>query len=175
MKDRILDNEPILPKHKIYKKPILVLDFDGVIHGYSWGWQNGEIYDPPVPGAGLAILDYVCHYSVAIFSTRSRNLLKRLAMKQYVRKLLWDACLADNSRMEAAWQATQGKPPEYIPWTAYDVRDVADHIGKAIRWPLFKPAATLTIDDRALTFTGNWDDFTVEKLRSFKPWMQRRN
>jgi hypothetical protein len=31
----------------------------------------------------------------------------------------------------------------------------------------------LKIDDRALPFTGNWADFPMERLRSFKTWSGR--
>ncbi len=33
-----------------------------------------------------------------------------------------------------------------------------------------KPLAFLTIDDRALTFEGNWADFSIDRLKGFKPW-----
>ena len=37
-------------------KPILCLDFDGVIHSYTSGWKGARIIlDPPVPGA----LDFI--------------------------------------------------------------------------------------------------------------------
>ena len=35
---------------------------------------------------------------------------------------------------------------------------------------MHKPPALVSIDDRALTFTGNWDDFPIEKVLEFKPW-----
>lgn len=33
-----------------------------------------------------------------------------------------------------------------------------------------KPPAIVAIDDRALTFTGNWDDFPIDELLRFRPW-----
>ena len=33
------------------KKPIVVLDFDGVIHSYKSGWKGADVIpDEPVPG-----------------------------------------------------------------------------------------------------------------------------
>jgi hypothetical protein len=159
-------------------KPILCLDFDGVIHGYQSGWKGaGVIPDPPVPGSGVVLLRFVQHFRVAIYSSRSRSLRGRRAMRRYIRDLLWDAYLADPSEGERAWAATQGKPADWIPWTAYDCRDAADHIGKAIEWPWFKPAALMTIDDRALTFNGDWShvDYLPSSIKGFRPWNKRGN
>lgn len=53
-----------------YMKTI-VFDFDGVIHKYSKGWQDGSIYDEPVPGI-KTIIDELRkeNYQVVIVSTR---------------------------------------------------------------------------------------------------------
>jgi len=37
-----------------------------------------------------------------------------------------------------------------------------------LMWPDHKPPAMVTIDDRALTFTGDWPD--IEWLLDYKPW-----
>lgn len=156
-------------------KPILCLDFDGVIHGYDSGWKGAHVIpDAAVPGAGLFLLKAVQQFRVSIFSSRSRSLRGRRAMKLYVRALLWDTCMEPKNSDEAdrAWAVTQGKPADWRPWTAYDVRDQADHIFRAVEWPWFKPAALVTIDDRAITFNGNWTDiaYAPNKIRMFKPW-----
>ena len=53
-----------------YKKTIAI-DFDGVIHKYSKGWQNGKIYDDPIEGALEAIVELVNkNYKVVVFTTR---------------------------------------------------------------------------------------------------------
>jgi len=52
-----------------YKKTI-ALDFDGVIHKYSMGWQDGKIYDPPMNGAIQAINSLIKHYKIFIFTAR---------------------------------------------------------------------------------------------------------
>jgi hypothetical protein len=164
----------LLPKQKPYKPPILCLDFDGVIHSYSSGWKGARnIPDPPVDGVGAFLLEALLHFRVAILSSRSHQWGGRRAMKSYVRQILWDACLADSDATARAWEYTQGKPASWIPWTAYDVRDVADHIGRKVMWPLFKPPAVLTIDDRALTFSGNWTDYRPQDLKRFQPWNKR--
>lgn len=40
-----------------------------------------------------------------------------------------------------------------------------------IEWPTEKPPAMVTIDDRAITFTGVWP--SMESLKAFQPWNKR--
>lgn len=49
----------------------IAIDFDGVIHAYSNGWEDGTIYDPSVPGALDSIKTFMdAGYSVFILSSR---------------------------------------------------------------------------------------------------------
>ena len=53
------------------KKKTIAFDFDGVIHRYSKGWQDGDIYDEPVEGIGIVIDQLrLAGYQVVIYSTR---------------------------------------------------------------------------------------------------------
>lgn len=48
----------------------VVVDFDGVIHAYRDGWQDGRIYDDPVPGAKAGLELLMTHYTVAVVTAR---------------------------------------------------------------------------------------------------------
>lgn len=142
-------------------KPILCLDFDGVLHGYSSGWKGvGKIPDAPVPGAIEFLLDAMREFEVHIYSSRSKNPLGRWAMKRWLRHHLietWGGHLHID-------QLSQGD-------LATEVGEWADTVLRKIRFPWFKPAAFLTLDDRAMTFDGTWPD--LGDMKAFKPWNKR--
>jgi hypothetical protein len=127
-------------------KPILVLDFDGVIHSYASGWQGADtIPDPPVDGAMEFLFNAVNHFRVAIFSSRSNKRGGRKAMQKWLDKHLRNYFGAHLT--------------------------VADDIFCQIEWTTEKPPAMITIDDRALTFTGEWPD--MKTLVNFRPWNKK--
>jgi hypothetical protein len=84
--EKLQKNESIFPMdspatgRKIYRtvypesesrKETLLIDFDGTIHGYSKGWLDGKIYDPPILGAKEAIDKLKEKYRIVIFTTRA--------------------------------------------------------------------------------------------------------
>ena len=120
------------------RKPILCLDFDGVLHSYASGWKGADVIpDPPVAGAAQFIAAAQHHFTVAVHSSRSCQPGGIEAMRRYIHKAILDA-------------------------------DLDGSIFDAIEWPTEKPPAVVTLDDRALTFTGNWPE--LETLAKFRPW-----
>lgn len=125
-------------------KPILCLDFDGVLHSYESGWQGVDVIsDAPTEGALTFLRDAIEVFDVHIYSSRSSDESGLRAMRHW----LYDYLL---SRFEIA---------------------KADAIFDVIEWPLAKPAAFVTIDDRAIQFTGRWP--AINKLLKFKPWNKK--
>lgn len=69
------------------KKPILVLDFDGVLHSYTSGWKGVDIIpDLPVDGAIENVKEYVKHFDVWIVSSRTREKIGREAIINWLVK-----------------------------------------------------------------------------------------
>lgn len=50
--------------------PTVAVDFDGVIHAYSRGWQDGSIYDDLMPGAIIGLSRLMQRYAVFVHTTR---------------------------------------------------------------------------------------------------------
>ena len=127
-------------------KPILSVDFDGVLHSYTSGWKGPRcIPDPPVPGAmewlrmlipcpehQSAMHEDSGPFLVCIFSSRSRYWGGRKAMREWL----------------------------------------IDHLdyGRVgyMRFPRTKPPSVLSIDDRAFQFCGEFP--LIPKLLEFKPY-----
>ncbi len=127
------------------KFPILCLDFDGVIHSYTSGWQGATVIpDPPVPGALRFICDAVDRFRVAIYSSRSAHPGGIRAMETWLREHM-EADIANS-----------------------DIRFV---VLRKIEWPTCKPSAFVTLDDRAIMFTGHWPE--LDELAAFKPWNKK--
>lgn len=131
-------------------KLILCVDFDGVIHNYASGWKGPAIVaDGPVHGAFEWLLKALVVFDVQIYSSRTNQPGGRQAMIDWFAKWAPIEFMGDQQRI--------------------------DKLLHELWFPTDKPAPFLTIDDRALTFNGNWSDpqFEPTELLKFKPWNKR--
>jgi hypothetical protein len=134
-------------------KPILCVDFDGVVHSYVSGWKGAAVIsDPPVQGALKWLWKATEWWDVQIYSSRSKDREGRDAM------LAW---MINNAQMEFGPDHPMSLPPD----VAHDYPITFAHE---------KPSAFLTIDDRAVCFEGDWTELDPCKLLDFKPWNKRQ-
>lgn len=124
--------------------PLLCLDFDGVIHSYEKGWQDGKIYGSATPGFFEWLEEALQHFQICVYSARSRNLAGIAMMRSWL------------EREEHRCRGTAS-------------------LTSTLTFASSKPSAFLTLDDRALRFTGNWGDFPPSELRRFVPWNDPRS
>lgn len=125
-------------------KPILCLDFDGVVHPYHSGWKGADVVTDPIAEGTIAfLLGALLEFDVCIYSSRSHQPGGITAMRNYLRE-----------QGGSAWYETPAGP---------GLED--------IRFPTEKPPAMIGIDDRVLTFDGAWP--TIEALKAFQPWNKR--
>lgn len=57
-------------------KPRICFDLDGVVHGYTDGYQDGTLYDDPMPGSKELIDRLKENYEIVIFTSRLKSELK---------------------------------------------------------------------------------------------------
>jgi len=126
-------------------KPIICVDFDGVLHSYDSGWQGANVVnDGPVPGAMQWLADLPHHFTVCIYSSRSAQQGGIAAMRQ------------------AIYRWVQQEFDMTPPWLS------------ELQYPTKKPSAFLTIDDRAICFEGEFDSLHPQALLEFTPWNKER-
>ena len=123
----------------------ICIDFDGVIHDYNKGWQDGEIYGEPLQGSLESIENFLEEgYDVAILSTRATmdhgkgaSQIEGWLRRKYVELF-----------------RSRGMTP------AAATNSAVQFVGR-ILITSEKPPAIAYIDDRAIRFT-NWAD--IRKL-----------
>lgn len=130
-------------------KRILCIDFDGVIHSYEKGWQDGKIYGTVTPGFFEWVERVRDHFKLVIYSSRSKADDGVIAMGVWLHE-------ERNKWIAAGGQRNPTEPLE-------------------IEFATEKPPAWLTIDDRCIPFLGDWkaQSLVVESLLRFKPWNQK--
>ncbi len=128
-------------------KLILCLDFDGVIHSYTSGWK-GAINIPDPPVPGA--LEFI-----------------NAAMEHFKIAVL----SSRSGHPEGPYEMRKWLRKHWLEAGLPGEREME------IEWPTEKPAAFITIDDRALLFNGDFrfDEVypTPESLLQFKPWNKR--
>ena len=128
-------------------KPTICIDFDGVIHSYEKGWQDGVIYGTVVQGFFEWIERVKDQFKLVIYSSRSKDQTSLNAMKVWLldQQTIW---------LVQHWIGTPEEHPAIFEFSHE------------------KPAAWLTIDDRAIQFKGDWaaPELSAESMRAFKPW-----
>lgn len=108
----------------------IAVDFDGVIHAYSKGWQDGTIYDKPMPGAQDALHELMRRDAVFIHTSRDPQSVA-----------LW---ITNRLGITTTWEMKGARPCEF--WN-----DRARLLVTNRKLP-----ATVYIDDRGLRFES-WE------------------
>lgn len=126
----------------------IVFDFDGVIHKYSKGWCNGDIYDE----ANLEVIDIMYRlmqqgYAVAIVSTRGPKQISEW----------W------NNHIPQFPMSTIPIEDDVTFWNN------TDYVGVFNR----KIPASVYIDDRGYKFDANKIDTLFADIIQFETWQDR--
>jgi hypothetical protein len=157
--------------------PIICVDFDGVLHSYTSGWKGaGVIPDPPVEGTMEWLANAVLSdkAQIAIYSSRSKDADGIPAMRRWLAAHL---TLYFTMSIEKLREIIFHTYPKLQEWGHFEQGDEDAHLKLAklvldkIQFPTEKPAAIMTIDDRAHCFMGRFRP--IDWYLNFKPWNKR--
>jgi len=143
----------------------IAIDFDGVIHAYSKGWQDGSCYDVPITGVFEAIDNlFATGYNVFILSTRNSRQIKR-----WIKEHAYDS--------DYTYNGMGGDPDDFrYPKYSFTVEVIPfwkkfwnkkNVLGITRR----KLPAHCYVDDRAVRFDGNWET-AQNNIQFFRTWQQ---
>ncbi len=78
----------------------VAVDFDGVIHAYSKGWNGGLIYDPPVEGALEGLVDIIdAGYRICVHTCRDDSKGVHRWITQQLAQAGYDPTYTDHIRV----------------------------------------------------------------------------
>jgi hypothetical protein len=118
---------------------IICIDFDGVLHSYKTGWCGANVIHDPPVQGAISWL----------ISLLDDDTLKPVIYSAR-------SCQAGGIDAMKTWLIKHGLPAKYID-------------DKMLEFPHQKPAAWLTIDDRAFVFSGVFP--SIEKITDFSSWL----
>lgn len=122
------------------RRKILCVDFDGVLHSYTSGWKGPRCIPDKPVDGALSWLDHVLSHWASPFEVHIFS----------SRSSYWGA-----RRAMKNWLIDWGMSPEKVA---------------RIKFPRSKPPAHLTIDDRAIQFTGLFPKIT--SMLAFEPYRE---
>ena len=146
------ENLPVTDPDGIIISRTVAVDFDGVIHAYSKGWQDGEIYDEPEEGAFDALDLLLTRFFVVIHTSRSPRQVAGWLMEHGFTVTV-DSVISETSSLHM--DGTTG-----LFWSTPGVLLVTRR----------KYAALAYIDDRAIRF-HDWEQALadLERVANGKP------
>ena len=169
-------------KKNAENRPTIAIDFDGVIHKYSKGW-NGGVIDDPVPGA-FEFIDnlFKSGFNVFIHSTRKSSQIRNWMLQHCGTYTELNTLQRIKKGVHGLKKSTKWTPKycfgiEIIPprsrkpwvkttpfWNKKNILGISNR----------KLAAQVYLDDRGVQFKGEFTQELFDYITNFEPWTKKQ-